>query len=139
MTSGMSVFNSLNSNTITTPVSAVQRGLLDVSKSTARIAEHLASHPDEMQAATQAAQAIGTRFGALVDAASQFDAGTAKLGNEVNEMAKTLDWLDYRFPNQSVTPSATLPVNNAFGGRIFNPGAIGSMPAAGCFSELLGQ
>ena len=43
---------------------------------------------------------------------SGYDAGTSKLGNEVGEMAKVLDWVDYKFgiPDGS---SRCVPITNS--------------------------
>ena len=92
-------------------VSTVHRGLVDMSKATAHIADYLASHPDEMSAATQATESISKEFGALVEAVSAFDEGDAKLRGMVGEMAKVQDWVATRFPN-----GGSVPVNNA--GRV---------------------
>jgi hypothetical protein len=67
----------------------------------------------------------------------------------VGEMDKTADWIDCRFPLVEHSQSramplsgtfdgATLPVNNAFSGRIFNAGAT-APPCVGSFNELFGE
>jgi len=123
-------------------VRAIHRGLLDISESADCIAQYLAINPAEMGAATEAAEAVGKRFSELVEATSQCNEGSERLRMQVEEMEKTMDWVDYKFShagdNQTVTPSATLPVNNAFFGRIFNAGGTAA-PIVGCFNELLGQ
>jgi methyl-accepting chemotaxis protein len=130
-----------NSQTIPLAVKAIHKGLMDVSETTARIAEHLIDHPDEMRGATEAAESIGKRFSELVEAVSQYDQGTSKLKGMVGEMAKTADWIDYRFShaesNQSGMAVPSVSVNNTFCGRIFNAGAT-APPCVGDFNELFG-
>ena len=114
-----------------------------------RLAEYLGDHPDEMGAATEAAESIGKQFGALVKAASEFDAGNARLEGMTGEMDKTADWIDCRFPLVEHSQSramplsgtfsgATLPVNNVFSGRIFNAEGT-APPVVGGFNELFGR
>jgi hypothetical protein len=126
----------------------LDRVLHSVAESVNRLAEYLGEHPDEMGAATEAADSVGKQFGALVKAASEFDAGNARLKGMVGEMNTTADWVDCRFPQTERSQSramplsgtfsgATLPVNNAFCGRIFN--AVGTAPpVVGGFNELFG-
>jgi hypothetical protein len=131
-----SVFNATSNPNIPIAVRAVHKGLMDVSETTARIAEHLIEHPNEMRGATEAAEAVGQRFSELVKATSQYEEGTSKLKGMVGEMAKTADWIDYRFPhaenNQSEMP---VPVNGDFSGRVFNAAGT-APPIVGNFSEL---
>jgi hypothetical protein len=151
----MSVFNSsieriatTNASGMTAPVAAVHAGLHSVAESVNRLAEYLGEHPDEMGAATEAAESIGKQFGALVKAASEFDAGNARLTGMTDEMGKTADWIDCRFPliehsqNRAMPLSgtfagATLPVNNGFSGRIFIAEGT-APPVVGGFNELYG-
>ena len=117
---------------MTAPQSAIYRGLMDLSESTARIAGHLAAHPEEARAATEASEAVSERFKALVDAASSFEGSTTKLKGMLGEMEKTLDWLDYRFPSnggKSIAPSETLPIHNVFCGR-------SDIPVSGAFGRM---
>ena len=107
---------------MTAPVAAIHTGLRSIADSADCIAEYLVAHPNEMGAAAEAATAVGQQFGALVKAATQFDEGNAQLKGMVGEMAKTLDWVDYKFSsgdennqNRAMPPSgtfsgATLPV-----------------------------
>jgi len=85
------------STSMTPPVAAVVDGLMDMSKATSDIAKFLLANPNEMPSAVEAAKGVSKQFGTLTDAASGYDAGTSKLGSEVGEMAKVLDWVDYKF------------------------------------------
>ena len=108
-----SAVNNSSNAEMTAPVSAVYHGLLDMSKATSEIAQYLITHPDEMAGAMQAAKSVGQRFGALTEAAVGYDAGTAKLGNEVAEMEKTLDWCEYRFAIPDEGGKQCVPVFNS--------------------------
>lgn len=157
MLCGMSVFNSSIQRTATTnaagnmsaPVAAVHVGLHSVAESVNRLAEYLGDHPDEMGAATEAAESVGKQFRALVESAAQFESGNMRLEGMVGEMDKTADWIDCRFPQterrqshamplSGGQQSATLPVNNAFSGRIFNAGAT-ALPVVSSFNDLHGR
>ena len=103
--------NNANASGMTLPVAAIYRGLKDVSDATADIAQYLLEHPHEVAGATQAAQSIGLRFGELTEAAMQFDGSNSKLNNMVEEMRKTVDWCDYRFPDGS--GGRCVPIRNS--------------------------
>ena len=91
-----SAVNNASTN-LTPPMAAVVDGLLDMSKATSDIAKFLLANPNEMPAAVEAAKGVSRQFEVLTEAASGYDAGTSKLGNEVSEISKVLDWIDYKF------------------------------------------
>jgi hypothetical protein len=93
-------------------VRAIHRGLLDVSESANCIAQYLAHNPDEMGAATEAAEAVGERFSELVKATSESNEGNERLRLEVAEMEKTMDWVDHKFSHAGSNQPVT--VNNSF-------------------------
>ena len=107
------------STSMTPPVAAVVDGLMDMSQATADIAKFLLANPSEMPSAVEAAKGVSKQFGTLTDAASGYDAGTSKLGNEVGEMAKVLDWVDYKFsiPMEAVCVSLSPTAQPVWSGR----------------------
>jgi hypothetical protein len=146
----MNVFNSSIDQTATTnaadnmtaPVAAVHAGLHSVAESVNRLAEYLGKHPDEMGAATEAAESIGKQFGALVKAASEFDTGNARLEGMVGEMDTTADWIDCRFPLVEHSQSRAMPLSGTFAGAtlpVVCNVAVNAPPIVGCFNELLGR
>ena len=98
-------------NSVPATAATIYKGLQDVSTATAHIAEHLRNNPGDLPATTEAADAIGKRFGELVEAATQFEAGSMKLRCQVEEMGKAQDWIACKFPNAA--DDQTVAVNNA--------------------------
>ena len=130
-----------NASSMSAPVKAVHAGLHSVAESVNRLAEYLGEHPDEMGAATEAAESVGSQFRALVECAVQYERGTSQLNGQVGEMDKTADWIDCRFPQTERIQSSAMPLSDSFDGAtlpgVFNTAAT-APPIVSSFNELFG-
>ena len=128
-----------NSNQTAAPsaASAVSAGLLSVAESTAKLANHLRSHPNELGVVAQSAEAVGKKFDDLVDRTSEFAKSGERLRKTTAEVSQAAGWIGSNYPCGGSNQTGTMvPVNNVFSGGIFNAAAI-APPIVGNFSELL--
>ena len=129
-----------NANQVVPVAQAISEGLANISEATAMTADYAHAHPDKMEAVSDATKKIGEQLAELTACASDASQNSKRLRDAVTESAKTADWFSGKFGggnDQSGTVSPSLPVNNAFMGRIFNPVSIASTPPVGNFHELL--
>ena len=88
---------------------AVSAGLRSVAESTAKLANHLRSHPNELGAVAQSAEAVGKKFDDLIDRTSEFAKSGERLRKTTTEVSQAAGWIGSNYPCGDVS------VNNASG------------------------
>jgi methyl-accepting chemotaxis protein len=110
-----SVKRAATTNANQTPPNAasmVATGLESVSDATAKLANHLRSHPTELSEVAGSAEAVGRQFNDLVRSTKEFAQGSERLRGTTTEVMQAAGWINSNYPtgegNQSVA------VGNAF-------------------------
>jgi len=77
---------------LTPAVKAVCQGLLDVSESTAQLAEHFLSHPSEWESVGEQGEKVNEQFAELVRSVKHCADGREQLRMATTEIAKNSQW-----------------------------------------------